>query len=110
MHKEMNNSWSKAPDHVLNLLGTVLWLTASMATSGRAPLVFIDRVTADRSIRMNSEVYRDKLSGLFQLNATELIVQHFTPEMNNHPNHRKSNGRFFEGKEMEYSSVAESVT
>ena len=43
---------------------------ACMAGNGTGSLVFIDDVTADKSSRMNSEV--------FQANASELIGRHFT--------------------------------
>ena len=48
-------------------------------------MVFIDDVTADRSSRMNSEVYRALLSAQIQQNAAKLIGQCFTVQMNNDP-------------------------
>ncbi len=46
---------------------------ACMAASGTGSLVFIDDVTADKSSRMNSEVFRAILSAHIQPNASELI-------------------------------------
>ncbi|MCJ8732436.1 hypothetical protein PDJAM_G00211380 [Pangasius djambal] len=49
-----------------------------MAASGTGSLVFIDDVTADRSSKMNSEVYRATHSAHIQPNATKLIGRRFT--------------------------------
>lgn len=46
---------------------------ACMAANGTGSLVFIDDVTADKSSRMNSEVFRAILSAHIQPNASELI-------------------------------------
>ena len=43
-----------------------------MAVNGTRSLVFINDVTADRSNRMNSEVYRALLSALIQPNAAKV--------------------------------------
>ena len=48
---------------------------ACMAANGTGSLVFIDEVTADKSSRMNSEVFRAILSAHIQPNASELIGQ-----------------------------------
>ena len=48
---------------------------ACMAASGTGSLVFIDDVTADKSSRMNSEVFQAILSAHIQPNASELIGQ-----------------------------------
>ncbi len=66
-----------------------------MAASGTGSLVFIDDVTADKSSRMNSEVFRAILSAHIQPNASELIGRRFTVQMD------KSNQRVFEGKEVD---------
>lgn len=44
-----------------------------MASCGSGPLVFIDAVIADRSIRMNCEVYRAVLSAQIETNTAKLI-------------------------------------
>ena len=50
------------------------------AANGTGSLVFIDDVTADKSSRMNSEVFRAILSDHIQPNASELIGRRFTDE------------------------------
>ena len=83
---------------------------ACMAANGTGSLVFIDDVTAVRSSKMNSEVYRAILSSHIQPNATKLIGRRFTVQVDNDPKHTaKATHGFFEGKEMEYSSMAKSV-
>lgn len=47
----------------------------------RGSVEFIDEVTADRSRKINSEVYMDILSAHIQLNAIKLIAQSFTMQM-----------------------------
>ena len=54
---------------------------ACMAANGTGSLVFIDDVTADKSSRMNSEVFWAILSAPIQPNASELIGQRFTVQM-----------------------------
>ena len=54
-----------------------------MAANGTESLVFIDDVTADRSSRMNSEVYRALLSAQIQPNVAKLIRGCFTVQMDN---------------------------
>ena len=44
-----------------------------MAASGTGSLVFTEDVTADRSSRMNSEVYWAQLSAQIQPNTAKLI-------------------------------------
>lgn len=51
------------------------------------PFVFIDAVTADKSSRMNYEVYRAILSALIQPNALKRIGWYFTLQMDNDPKH-----------------------
>ena len=69
---------------------------ACMAANGTGSLVFIDDVTADKSSRMNSEVFRAILSAHIQPNVSELIGRHFTVQMDNDPKHTaKSNQRVF---------------
>ena len=60
---------------------------ACMAANGTGSLVFIDDVTADRSSKMNSEVYRAILSAHIQPNATKLIGHRFTVQVDNDPKH-----------------------
>lgn len=45
--------------------------------------VFMDDVTADRSHRMNSEVFRAVLSPQIEPNAAKVIPRHFTVQMDN---------------------------
>lgn len=47
-----------------------------IAASGIRSLVFIDVITADRSIRMNSDVYKATISAQTQPNAAKLIAVH----------------------------------
>ncbi len=58
-----------------------------MASSGFGLLLFIDDVTEDRSSRMNSEVYRDKLSAQIQSNSAKLIQLRFIVQMDDDPKH-----------------------
>ncbi len=85
---------------------------ACMAASGTGSLVFIDDVTADKSSRMNSEVFRAILSAHIQPNASELIGRRFTVQMDNdRPKaYCKSNQRVFEGKEVDCYAMAKSIT
>ncbi len=84
---------------------------ACMAASGTGSLVFIDDVTADKSSRMNSEVFRAILSAHIQPNASELIGRRFTVQMDNdHKAYCKSNQRVFEGKEVDCYAMAKSIT
>ncbi len=84
---------------------------ACMAASGTGSLVFIDDVTADKSSRMNSEVFRAILSAHILPNASELIGRHFTVQMDNDPKHTaKANKRVFEGKEVDCYAMAKSIT
>ncbi len=72
---------------------------ACMAASGTGSLVFIDDVTADKSSRMNSEVFRAILSAHIQPNASELIGRRFTVQMDNYPKHTaKATKEFLKGK------------
>ncbi len=72
---------------------------ACMAASGTGSLVFIDDVTADKSSRMNSEVFRAILSAHIQPNASELIGRRFTVQMDNDPKHTaKATKEFLKGK------------
>ena len=75
---------------------------AYMAASGTQSVVFIDDMTADRSSRMNSEVYRTLLS------AAKLIGWYFKLQMNNGPRPTaKATQKLL--KKIEYSSMAKSV-
>ncbi|CAJ0940112.1 unnamed protein product [Ranitomeya imitator] len=60
---------------------------ACMAFNGTGSLVFIDDIRADKSSRMNSEVYRDILSAQIQPNAAKLIGRRFIVQMDNDPKH-----------------------
>ncbi len=72
---------------------------ACMAASGTGSLVFIDDVTADKSSRMNSEVFRAILSAHIQPNASELIGRRFTVQMDNDPKRTaKATKEFLKGK------------
>ncbi len=72
---------------------------ACMAASGTGSLVFIDDVTADKSSRMNSEVFRAILSAHIQPNASELIGRRFTVQMDNDTKHTaKATKEFLKGK------------
>uniref|UniRef100_A0A8C5LTA8 Transposase n=1 Tax=Leptobrachium leishanense TaxID=445787 RepID=A0A8C5LTA8_9ANUR len=72
---------------------------ACMAANGTGSLVFIDDVTADKSSRMNSEVFRAILSAHIQPNAAELIGRRFTVQMDNDPKHTaKATKEFLKGQ------------
>ncbi len=87
----------------------MLW--AWMASSGTGLLVFIDDVTNDRSSGLNSEVYRDILSTQIQSNGAKLIGQHFIVQMDDDPkSYSKNNPGVFDGKNVEYSAMAKSIS
>ncbi len=83
---------------------------ACMAASGTGSLVFIDDVTADKSSRMNSEVFRAILSAHIQPNASELIGRRFTVQMDNDPSILQKQPKSFEGKEVDCYAMAKSIT
>ena len=60
-----------------------------MAANGTGSLVFIDDVAADRSSRMNSEVFWAILSAHIKPNASELVGRLFTVQMDNDTKHTK---------------------
>ena len=79
--------------------GGSVMASACMAANGTGSLVFIDGVTADKSSRMNSEVFRAILSAHFQPNASELIGRCFTVQMDNDAKHTaKATKAFFKAK------------
>ena len=72
---------------------------ACIAANGTGSLVFIDDMTADKSSRMKSEVFRAILSAHIQPNASELIGWRFTVQMDNDPTHTaKATKEFFKTK------------
>ncbi|XDV43857.1 hypothetical protein PO909_012255 [Leuciscus waleckii] len=78
--------------------GSSVMAWACMAANGTGSLVFID-VTADKSSRMNSEVFRSILSAHIQPNASELTGRCFTVQVDNDPKHTaKATKSFFKGK------------
>ena len=68
---------------------------ACMAANGTGSLVFIDDVTADKSSRINSEVFRAILYAHIQPNVSELIGRYFTVQMDNDPKHTAKATRVF---------------
>ena len=76
--------------------GGSVMVWACMAANGTGSLVFIDDVTADKSSRMNSEVFRAILSAHIQPSASELIGWHFTVQMDTDPMHTAN--EFFKAK------------
>lgn len=63
-------------------VGTIITLLCT-AANGTGSLLFIDDVAADRSSRINYEVKKAKLSAQIQSNATKLIRQYLTVQMDN---------------------------
>lgn len=57
-----------------------------MAANETGSFVFIEYVTDDKSIKMNSEVYRAIVSAQIQPNTSELIAGLFTVQMDSDPN------------------------
>ncbi len=94
------------PKHLLwNWSSALAW--AGMASSGTGSLVCIDDVTEDRSSRVNSEVSRNILSGQNQPNGAKLIHSTNKRWPKTYSN---SNPGVFEGKKVEYSAIAESIS
>ncbi len=84
---------------------------ACMAASGTGSLVFIDDVTADKSSRMNSEVFRAILSAHIQPNAFRTHWTALHSADGQWPKaYCKSNQRVFEGKEVDCYAMAKSIT
>ncbi len=99
------------PPHQWSMVVVVSWRGHVWLPVETGSLVFIDDVTADKSSRMNSEVFRAILSAHIQPNASELIGRRFTVQMDNDPKHTaKSNQRVFEGKEVDCYAMAKSIT
>ncbi len=75
--------------------GVVSWRGHVWLPVETGSLVFIDDVTADKSSRMNSEVFRAILSAHIQPNASELIGRRFTVQMDNDPKHTAKQPKSF---------------
>ena len=60
---------------------------ACVAANGTDSLVIVDDVNPDRSIRMNSEVYRARHNAHIPHSAIKLIGQRFTVQMDNDSTH-----------------------
>ena len=72
---------------------------ACIAANKTGSLVFIDDVTAEKSSRMNSALFHAILSAHIQPNASELIGQRFTVQMDNDQKHTaKATKEFFKAK------------
>ena len=79
--------------------GGSVMVWACMAASGTGSLLFIDDVTADKSSRMNSEVFGAILSAHIQPNASKLIGRSFTMQMDNDLKHTaKATKEFLKAK------------
>ena len=79
--------------------GGSVMVWACMAANGTGSLVFIDDVTANKSSRRNSEVFRAiLLSAHIQPNASELIGRRFTVQMDNDLKHTTKAKSFFKEK------------
>uniref|UniRef100_A0A673YSH1 Tc1-like transposase DDE domain-containing protein n=1 Tax=Salmo trutta TaxID=8032 RepID=A0A673YSH1_SALTR len=79
--------------------GGSVMVWACMAANGTGSLVFIDDVTADKSSRMNSEVFRAILFAQIQPNTSKLIGRRFTVQMDNDLKHTaKATQYFFKAK------------
>ena len=66
------------------MVEVVLWRGIVWLLMELVPLyLFIDNVTANKSSRMNSEVFRVIFSAQIQPNASKLIGWHFTVQMDN---------------------------
>lgn len=61
-----------------------------IAADGTGSLVFIDDVTADKSSRMNTEMYRDN-----QPNDSKLTGQRFTVQKDNDPKYTRKQPKLF---------------
>ncbi len=66
---------------------------AFIASSGIGSLIFINDVTHDGSSKINSEVYRNILSGNLQKDATKLIGRSFIMQQDNDPKHSAKNNK-----------------
>ncbi len=87
------------PPHQWSMVVVVSWRGHVWLPVELVSLVFIDDVTADKSSRMNSEVFRAILSAHIQPNASELIGRRFTVQMDNDPKHTaKATKEFLKGK------------
>lgn len=73
---------------------------ACTAANGTGSLVFSDDVTAERSSKMNSDVFRAKYCAHIQL----------TVQVDNEPKQKEILERLFVSKAVGYSSTAKSVT
>uniref|UniRef100_A0A8C5LQH4 Tc1-like transposase DDE domain-containing protein n=1 Tax=Leptobrachium leishanense TaxID=445787 RepID=A0A8C5LQH4_9ANUR len=98
----LDSSPAHDPKHTTSSVkhgGGSVMVWACMAANGTGSLVFIDDVTADKSSRMNSEVFRAILSAHIQPNAAELIGRRFTVQMDDDPKHTaKATKEFLKGQ------------
>ena len=77
----------KHPHHLSDIMEARRHGQACRATKGIGSVVVIDDVTADRSSRMNCDVYRAILSAQIQTNAAKRMGWCFTTEIDNDPKH-----------------------
>ncbi len=95
------------PPHQWSMVVVVSWLWACMAASGTGSLVFIDDVTADKSSRMNSEVFRAILSAHIQPNASETHWTALHSADGHDPKHTaKATKEFLKGKKWTVYAMA----
>ncbi len=79
--------------------GGSVMVWACMAASGTGSLVFIDDVTADKSSRMNSEVFGQYYLLIFSQMLQNSLDGRFTVQMDNDPKHTaKATKEFLKGK------------
>jgi hypothetical protein len=106
MEKGRNCSSSEHTTSSVKHGGGSVMAWACMAANGTGSLVFIDDVTADKSVRIHFEVFRPILSAQIQPNASKLIGRCFTAQMDNDLKHT---AKVTQGKEVECSAMAKSI-